>query len=103
MEEIEELDAGDVLFQPSQEMFYVVSGVDDEHVRFAVHGWRSMGKDRLSDYLSEDGKEKFLYTEPEFREIIDDEDAESRFNELKSMVDDVYSDGDGVNSDEELK
>lgn len=90
---VEELSEGDCLFQPEQEIFYVVTGTDDDSVHFAIHGWRSIGKERLEGYLNPDG-DQFLLREEELREMIDEEEAHEQFDRLKDMVFTVYADED---------
>lgn len=90
---VEELSEGDCLFQPEQEIFYVVTGTDDDSVHFAIHGWRSIGKERLEGYLDSNG-DQFLLTEEELREMVDEDEAHEQLDRLKDMVFTVYADED---------
>lgn len=88
---VADLSQGDCLFQPQQEAFFVVTDTDEDSVHFAIHGWRTIGKERLERYLSEDNRQSLL-TEEELREYIEDEEAEERLDRLKNMVFTVYAD-----------
>jgi len=91
----DDLEEGDCLFQPEREVFYVVTDVEEDSVNFAIHGWRSIGKERIGEYLQEDAAgDKFFITEDELREAIDEEEAERRLDRLKDMVFTVYADAE---------
>jgi len=92
---VDDLSEGDWLFQPEREVFYVVTDVEDESINFAIHGWRSIGKERLGKYLSEDDNgERAFMTEEQLREAIDEDEAEQRLDRLKDMVFTVYAESD---------
>lgn len=89
-----ELSQGDFLYQSDQEIFLVVVDEYDDSYRFAVHGWRDIGKDRLDEYISHsNGK---LYSQEKIDSIVKDEaDDETRqtYESMKEMFR-VYADAD---------
>lgn len=91
---VENLSKGDCLFHPQQESFFVVTDTGEDSINFAIHGWRSIDKDRLESYLMQEGEHKMFITEDELREQIQDEEAEDRLDRLKNMVFTVYLDED---------
>lgn len=99
----DELGEGDWLFQPDREMFYVVTDKSNGQLTFALHGWVSIGTERLENYLNGDDSAdgKFLLTEEEMREKVDDPEAEEHLDKLKDMVFTVYAEPDKYADPEE--
>ncbi len=103
MSNIENLSAGDFLYQSDQELFLVVTGETEDSYEFAVHGWREIDKERLDEYVShENGK---LYRQDDVSQIVHEEaspEQEQNFNTLKKLFN-TYSrvelDNDGPHTE----
>lgn len=83
-----ELEAGDFLYQADQELFLVCIADHEDEVEFAVHGWRTIDKDRLNRYLNAD--KPVIHTEEQVMEVIDEADdpnAEEKIAWLKEIFD----------------
>lgn len=98
-----DLEEGDFVYQSDQELFLVVTDVGKETYHFAVHGWRSIDKERLDEYLDhQNGK---LYKQGQVTDLIEDEaDDETRENfeqlmELFSAYEDVDLEEEGPHTD----
>lgn len=88
-----ELNEGDFLYQADQELFLVVVEENEESYKLAAHGWREVGKDRLSEYI--ENEHMSLYTSKEVVEEIEQSDEESlhqRIKDLKRILFDTYAD-----------
>lgn len=89
-----DLSAGDFLYQSDQELFLVVIEENDESIKFAAHGWRDIGKDRIDEYI-EDSRSK-VHKQGEIEDLISDKgDSGTReqFNRLKQLFA-VYENAD---------
>lgn len=86
-----DLDIGDFVYQSDQELFLVCIGEDDDSYRFAVHGWRSIDKERLNEYIDhQNGK---LYQQSEIDELVEtegDDETKQHYDELQELFD-AYS------------
>jgi hypothetical protein len=90
--DISDFSAGECLFQPDRELFYVVTDVNDDSIEFAIHGWQTIDKDRLQNYLQENSEgNKFFVTEDELQSVITDSETQQEFENLKDMVFTVYA------------
>lgn len=81
-----DLTIGDFLYQSDQELFLVVTGETEDSYSFAVHGWRTIGKDRIDEYI-EDSRSK-VHKQDEIDELISEkgnESTEQQFNKLKQL------------------
>lgn len=81
-----ELSLGDFLYQSDQELFLVVIGEEEEHYKFAVHGWRHIGKERIDEYI-EDSHSK-VHRQNDIEELImekGDDATQEQFNRLKQL------------------
>lgn len=81
-----ELEPGDFLYQADQELFLVCIEDRDDEVEFAVHGWRTIDKKRLAEYL--DADKPIVHTEEQVMDVIDESDdpkAEEKFGWLKEI------------------
>lgn len=81
-----ELAPGDFLYQADQELFLVCIENRDDEVEFAVHGWRTIDKERLDSYL--DTEKPVLHTEEQVEQVIDeadDDSAEEKLGWLRSV------------------
>lgn len=88
------LSEGDFVYQSDQELFLVVTGETDTSYKFAVHGWREIGKDRLDEYLSHDNGK--LHKQDSVSEIVEnegDEDQQQNFEQMREMFA-AYTDAD---------
>lgn len=95
-----DLEPGSFLYQADQEIFLAVIEDCDDEVRFAVHGWRTIDKDRLESYLSA-GK-PVMHTEEQVMEVIDeadDPDAERKIEWLKEIFETYKKDVDETHED----
>lgn len=89
-----DLKEGDFLYQSDQELFLVVTGVTEDSYTFAAHGWRTIGKDRIDEYI-DDSRSK-VHRQGEIEELIDEkgeDDTERQFNKLKQLFS-VYENSD---------
>lgn len=106
-EYVEGLEKGDFVYQSDSELFLVVIENNENSVRFAVHGWREIGKDRLDEYL--DHKNGKLFSQDKLTKLIDekgDEDDIENFEQLLELVNsyrDVDVDADQMIDDYALK
>jgi hypothetical protein len=81
-----ELSVGDFVYQADQELFLVVIGEEEESYRFAVHGWREIGKDRLDEYISHNSGE--LHSADIIDEMVEDKasnDVTETYEKMKKM------------------
>lgn len=81
-----DLTAGDFLYQSDQELFLVVTGETDNSYTFAVHGWRTIDKDRIDEYI-DDSRSK-VHRQSEIEQLIADEggtEMERNINKLKQL------------------
>lgn len=97
---VDSLEPGDFLYQSDSELFLVVVENNENNVKMAAHGWRTIDKGRLDEYIShENGK---LYREKDVAEMISrkanargedvtKEDLEAKLEEIKEIFD-VYGD-----------
>jgi len=89
-----DLSVGDFVYQADQELFLVVVDEYDDSYRFAVHGWRDIGKDRLDEYVSHtSGK---LYSQEKIDSMVEEEaadDTRQTYETMKEMFR-VYKEAD---------
>lgn len=81
-----DLSVGDFVYQADQELFLVVIGEEEESYRFAVHGWRNIGKDRLDEYISHNSGK--LHSADLIDDMVEDEaDSETTetYEKMKKM------------------
>lgn len=81
-----ELDKGDFLYQANEEIFLVCIENREDKIEFAVHGWRTIDKERLDQYL--DAEKPVIHTENEVEEVIervDDPDASDKYDWLTEI------------------
>ena len=81
-----ELSTGDFVYQSDQELFLVCIGEDDNTYKFAVHGWRSIDKERLDEYVSHDNGK--LYQQDDIAEVVENDAGETEkqhFAEMREM------------------
>lgn len=98
-----ELEEGDFVYQSDQELFLVVIDQDEDSYSFAVHGWRNIDKERLSEYIDhQNGK---LYRQDQITELVENEgDAEtkehfSKLQELFASYKDIDLEEEGPHTD----
>lgn len=80
------LEPGDFLYQADQELFLVCIEDREDEIEFAVHGWRTIDKKRLSDYL--DADKPVIHTEEQVKHVVeeaDDPNAEEKLDWLKNI------------------
>jgi len=98
-----DLTVGDFVYQSDQEIFLVVVGERDDSYRFAVHGWRDIGKDRLDEYISHSSGK--LYSQEKIDAMVEDEADDTtreKYNQMKKMFsvyEDVDLDGEGPHTE----
>lgn len=88
-----ELSKGDFVYQADQELFLVVTGVNENSYEFAVHGWREIDESRLAEYF--DGDTGQLYRQETVSKVVEDnkgEQTKERFEALKELFS-KYEDG----------
>lgn len=76
---------GDFVYQSDQELFLVATSVNEDSIRFAVHGWREIDHERLEEYLDEDG---LLYEQETVVKAVEEEkgeDTQEHFEELLAL------------------
>jgi hypothetical protein len=81
-----DLEPGDYLYQANSELFLVCIENNEHSIDFAAHGWRTIDKERLSDYL--DADKPVMHTEEQVKEIIeevDDPKAMEKLNWLEGI------------------
>lgn len=81
-----DLSAGDFLYQSDQELFLVVVEENEDSYKFAAHGWRDIGKDRIDGYV-EDSRSK-VHKQDEIETLIDeegDDNTREQFDKLKQL------------------
>lgn len=94
-----DLSAGDVLYLSEQELFLVVIREEDDSYRFAVHGWRNIGKDRVDQYVRNNHLQPYseeLHHQREVERLVEDAEegeAERQFNKLMQLFS-VYEQAD---------
>lgn len=88
-----DLEPGDFLYQADQELFLVCIENRDDEVEFAVHGWRTIDKERLEHYVDPDGDfwkglDDEFHTEEEVRRVVqeaDDPNGEQKLDWLMEI------------------
>jgi|APHM01.1.fsa_nt_gi hypothetical protein len=91
------LEVGDFLYQSDQELFLVVTGVNDDSYEFAVHGWREIADYRLKEYL--DGDKGELFRQEDVSDVVENErepDVQRKFK----LLTDLFSAYEGGLDDE---
>jgi hypothetical protein len=81
-----DLSKGDYVYQSDQELFLVVTAVNDGSYEFAVHGWREISDYRLQEYL--DGDTGKLHRQDQVERVVadsDQEDVKENFGELQEL------------------
>lgn len=97
------LEPGDFLYQSDQELFLVVIEENEDSYKFAAHGWRDIGKDRIEQYV-EDSKSK-IHRQEEIEKLVSeegDDKTKQNFSKLKELFEeyeDVNLVEDGPQSD----
>lgn len=89
-----DLEPGDFVYQSDQELFLVVMEETEDGYRFAVHGWREIGHNRLHEYI--EGEHGKLYKEDELEQIIEeeaDDDTRQHFERLRDVFE-QYREGE---------
>lgn len=89
-----DLTPGDYIYQSDQELFLVVSEVNEDTYHFSVHGWREIDKDRIDEYIDNDKSN--VHKQGEIEQLIDtkgDDDTQQKFNRLKQLFA-VYEDAE---------
>lgn len=76
MSDYSDLSVGEFLYQSDQELFLVVSDESEESYRFSVHGWRTIDKDRVEEYVSHDNGK--LYSKEQIEEFVKEEGNEQQ-------------------------
>jgi hypothetical protein len=88
------LEEGDFLYQSDQELFLVViDEIDDEYI-FAAHGWRTIDKSRVKEYIEDDRSK--VHEQEKLEKLVDekgDDQTEAQFNKLKQLFA-VYENAD---------
>lgn len=88
-----ELEEGDFIYQADQELFLVCIDENDDSYEFAVHGWRTIGKERLDRYMENDPT---LQSEAQVEEVVrqaDDPQGSEKLGWLKGVFE-QYQDAD---------
>lgn len=83
---VDDLEAGDFLYQANEEIFLVVIENKEDNIDFAVHGWRTIDKDRLRRYLDADNP--VIHTEEQVEEVVanvDDPEADEKMEWLRGV------------------
>lgn len=81
-----ELSKGDFLYQSDQELFMVVTEVEEDTIKFAAHGWREIDKDRIEEYIEDSGSK--VHGQDKVEELITnegDDETRDKFNKLKQL------------------
>lgn len=81
-----ELEKGDYVYQTDQELFLVVTSVNEDSYEFAVHGWREIADYRLQEYLEEDAGK--LHKQGEVEQVVEgeaDDETKEKFNKLTEL------------------
>lgn len=81
-----DLEPGDYVYQSDQELFLVVTEVNNDSHEFAVHGWREISDHRLQEYL--DGDTGKLHRQKQVERVVEDsdqDDVKETFNELTDL------------------
>lgn len=79
------LEPGDYLYQADQELFLVCMEDREDEIEFAVHGWRTIDKQRLESYLDED--KPIVHTQDEVRDVVTDADDPNAEEKLDWLTD----------------
>jgi hypothetical protein len=79
-----ELEPGDFVYQADQELFLVVMEDDDDTYHFAVHGWRTIDKDRLDEYMTH--RDKQMFYDDEIDHILQEEATEEELERYRTIV-----------------
>lgn len=82
---MDSLEPGDFLYQADQELFLVCMEDREDEIEFAVHGWRTIDKERLDSYL--DADRPIIHTEDEVREAVADADDPKAGDRLAWLTD----------------
>ena len=89
---VPDIEVGEFLYQSDSELFLVAIEEKEDHVLFAAHGWRQIGKNRLERYIEDDRSK--IYQQDEIEQLIaskGDDEAEERFEELLELFE-AYED-----------
>lgn len=81
-----DLEKGDFLYQSDQELFLVMIDETDDEFIFAAHGWRTIDKNRVKEYVEDDRSK--VHEQAKLEKLIDekgDEETEAQFNKLKQL------------------
>lgn len=90
-----ELEKGDFLYQVDQELFLVVTDISKKSYTFSVHGWRTIDKERIDQYL--DDPKSNIHHMDTVQSVIRNEGSQSmkeEYEELRAMFEDVYGSSD---------
>lgn len=88
-----DLSPGDFLYQADQELFLVCIQNQEDEIEFAAHGWRTIDKERLDEYL--EAEKPIIHTEDQVRDVIDEADdpqAEEKLDWLKNIFEQYEAD-----------
>lgn len=88
-----DLSRGDFVYQSDQELFLVVTAVNENSYEFAAHGWREIDKGRLSEYL--DGDNGQLYRQETVAKVVEEnkgDNTQEKFDALRELFS-AYEDG----------
>jgi hypothetical protein len=91
------LSAGDFVYQSDQELFLVVTGINENSYEFAAHGWREIDKGRLEEYLH--GENGQLYRQEEVAEFVEEEKSDGTQKNFDALRE-LFSAYEGGLSDE---
>lgn len=92
------LEPGDFLYQADQELFLVCIEDREDEIEFAVHGWRTIDKNRLESYL--DADKQVVHTEEHVREVVEESDDDSAGEKLDWLTD-IFEQYERVDIEEE--
>ena len=80
-----ELTNGDFLYQSDQELFLVAIDEDSDSYLFAVHGWRSIDKDRIDEYVRRSSSK--VHTMSEIESIVEQKGSDVQSEHFETLLD----------------
>lgn len=92
-----DLSPGDYIYQSDQEIFLVVTAVNEDSYEFAVHGWREIADYRLQEYLDSEGGT--LHRQDTVKQVVEEEKDSETAKQFDYMTDLFAEYADGL-SDE---
>ena len=90
-----DLSEGDFLYQADQELFLVVTEETEKSYKFAVHGWREIGKERLDEYIEDEHMS--LHRGEQVEQIVEEDGSDEmrkRFDQLRELLFETYADAE---------